>query len=198
MIEELKNKEALRDKKETAKLPAETAADSGEEISAEDFMRAFDKTAGEEKNGENKMSKEVAKKFLKEYSADPAAKKLLSEYPHPETLEEGARMLSEIAGKLRISFTAEEMAEVIGEAEAARKARTDAAAEDLTALPDDDLEDVSGGDNDTACFSDYYCYGFWHESPEGRDDVPCRINYNCYTLMYGKTCKFNYFEDTPR
>ena len=41
MIEELKNKEALRDKKETAKLPAETAADSGEEISAEDFAEAL-------------------------------------------------------------------------------------------------------------------------------------------------------------
>ena len=50
VIEELKNREALRDKKEMTKLPAETAADSGEEISAEDFMRAFDKTAGEEKN----------------------------------------------------------------------------------------------------------------------------------------------------
>ena len=144
------------------------------------------------------MSKEIARKFLMEYAANPEAMKLLNEYPQPETLGDGAKILSEIAGKLGIAFTPEEMTEAIGEAEAARKARTDAAAEDLAALEDDNLEDVSGGDNDTACFSDYYCYGLWHESPEGRDDVPCRINYNCYTLMYGKTCEFNYFEDTPR
>ena len=193
MIEELKNKEALRDKKETAKLPAETAADSGEEISAEDFMRAFDKTAGEEKNGENKMSKEIAKKFLKEYTSDPEAKKLLLEYPQPETPEDAVRILTEIAGKLRIAFTAEELTEAIGEAEAARKARTDAAAEDLTVLPDDDLGEIAGGMRDTSCWADYYCYGIYHESPEGRTDVPCTLDYNCLVVAHYTSCTDNYF-----
>ena len=74
------------------------------------------------------MAKETAKKFLFEYAANPEAMKLLNEYPQPETLGDGARILSEIAGKMGIAFTAEEMTEAIGEAEAARKARTDAAA----------------------------------------------------------------------
>ena len=138
------------------------------------------------------MAKETAKKFLMEYAANPDAMKLLNEYPQPETLGDGAKILSEIAGKLGIAFTAEEMAEAIGEAEAARKARTDAAAEDLTALPDDELGEVAGGLKDTVCFSDYYCYGIYHESPEGRTDVPCRFNYNCLLVVYHVKCENNF------
>ena len=139
------------------------------------------------------MAKETAKIFLFEYAANPEAMKLVSEYPHPETLEDGAGMLAEIAGKLGIAFTAEEMAEAIMEAEAARKARTDAAAEDLTALEDDDLGEVAGGMRDTLCWADYYCYGVYHESPEGRTDVPCRINYNCLLLSFRLVCEHNFY-----
>ena len=46
------------------------------------------------------MAKETAKKFLMEYAANPEAMKLLNEYPQPETLGDGAKILSEIAGKL--------------------------------------------------------------------------------------------------
>ena len=139
------------------------------------------------------MSKEIARKFLMEYAANPEAMKLLNEYPQPETLGDGAKILSEIAGKRGIAFTAEEMAEAIMEAEAARKARTDAAAEDLTALPDDDLGEVAGGARDTSCWADYYCYGVYHESPEGRTDVPCRINYNCLLLSFRLVCEHNFY-----
>ena len=157
------------------------------------------------------MSKETAKKFLTEYAANPEAKKLLNEYPQPETPEDGARILSEIAGKLGIAFTPEEMTEAIGEAEAARKARTDAAAGDLAALPDDELGEVAGGDNgnkneecsenyvrDTSCYKDYYCYGFYHTSPEGRKDVPCRINYNCLLLSFKETCEHNFYSSDSK
>ncbi len=143
------------------------------------------------------MSKETAKKFLTEYAADPEAMKLLSGYPQPETLEDGAKILSEIAGKLGIAFTAEEMSEAIWEAEAARKARTDAAAGDLTALPDDDLGEVAGGMRDTSCFADYYCYGIYHESPEGRTDVPCRLDYNCFAVVHRTSCKDNFYSSEP-
>ncbi len=85
------------------------------------------------------------------------------------------------------------MAEAIGEAEAARKARTDAAAEDLTALEDDDLGEVAGGMRDTLCWKDYYCYGVYHTSPEGRTDVPCRLDYNCLTALSFTLCNNNYF-----
>ena len=138
------------------------------------------------------MSKEIARKFLLEYAANPEAMKLLNEYPQPETLGDGAKILSEIAGKLGIAFTPEEMTEAIEEAEAARKARTDAAAEDLTALEDDDLGEVAGGLKDTVCWADYYCYGIYHESPEGRTDVPCRLDYNCLVVAYHAKCKNNF------
>ena len=144
------------------------------------------------------MAKETAKKFLMEYAANPEAMKLLNEYPQPETLGDGAKILSEIAGKLGIAFTAEEMAEAIGEAEAARKARTDAAAEDLTALPDDELGEVAGGMRDTSCWADYYCYGVYHKSPEGRTDVPCRLDYNCLVVAHFTLCTNNYFANDRR
>ena len=143
------------------------------------------------------MAKETAKKFLMEYAANPEAMKLLNEYPQPETLGDGAKILSEIAGKLGIAFTPEEMTEAIGEAEAARKARTDAAAEDLTALEDDDLGEVAGGMRDTLCWADYYCYGVYHESPEGRTDVPCRLDYNCLAVVYFTLCNNNFFANDP-
>ncbi|MBR4744953.1 MAG: hypothetical protein IK082_12325 [Oscillospiraceae bacterium] len=143
------------------------------------------------------MAKETAKKFLLEYAANPEAMRLVSEYPHPETLEDGAGMLAEIAGKLGIAFTAEEMAEAIGEAEAARKARTDAAAGDLTALPDDELGEIAGGMRDTSCWADYYCYGIYHESPEGRTDVPCTLNYNCLLVSEYTKCENNFFASDP-
>ena len=138
------------------------------------------------------MSKEIARKFLMEYAANPEAMKLLNEYPQPETLGDGAKILAEIAGKLGIAFTPEEMTEAIGEAEAARKARTDAAAEDLTALEDDDLGEVAGGMRDTLCWADYYCYGMHHTSPEGRTDVPCRLDYNCLVVVYHAKCENNF------
>ena len=143
------------------------------------------------------MSKEIARKFLMEYAANPETMKLLNEYPQPETLGDGAKILSEIAGKLGIAFTPEEMTEAIGEAEAARKARTDAAAEDLTALEDDDLGEVAGGMRDTSCWKDYYCYGIFHTSPEERTDVPCRLDYNCLTVVYYTKCENNFFSSDP-
>ena len=150
------------------------------------------------------MAKETAKKFLLEYAANPEAMKLLNEYPQPETLGDGAKILSEIAGKLGIAFTAEEMAEAIMEAEAARKARTDAAAEDLTALPDDDLGEVAGGGKTNSscsenymrtnsCWSDFYCYGIYHGAPDDRRDVPCKFDYNCFNHYYAESCEQNYF-----
>jgi hypothetical protein len=152
------------------------------------------------------MSKEIAKKFLMEYAANPEAMKLLNEYPQPETLGDGAGMLAEIAGKLGIAFTAEEMAEAIMEAEAARKARTDAAAEDLTALEDDDLGEVAGGDDEkkksscsenymrsNTCWFDYFCYAAFASPPLGRKDVPCSFHYNCFGIYYSeKNCEQNY------
>ncbi len=150
------------------------------------------------------MAKETAKKFLLEYAADPEAMKLLNEYPQPESPEDGAKILSEIAGKLGIAFTAEEMAEAIEEAEAARKARTDAAAEDLTVLPDDELGEVAGGGNKNSscsedymrtnsCWSDFYCYGIYHGAPDDRRDVPCKFDYNCFNAYYAESCEQNYF-----
>ena len=149
------------------------------------------------------MAKETAKIFLFEYAANPDAMKLLNNYPQPETIGDGARILSEIAGKLGIAFTAEEMTEAIGEAEAARKARTDAAAEDLTALPDDDLGEIAGGKTNSSCsenymrtnscWSDFYCYGIYHGAPDDRRDVPCKFDYNCFNAYYAESCEQNYF-----
>jgi hypothetical protein len=91
------------------------------------------------------MSRENVKAFLKEYKQNEAAMKLLKEYPTPETPEEAVRQVCEVAGKLGITSTPEEMMEVQKELMAEQKARTDASAEALGKLDDSALDDVNGG-----------------------------------------------------
>ena len=91
------------------------------------------------------MSKENAIKFLKEYRDNEEAVKILKQYPEPKTLDEAITQVFETAGKLGIQITKEEMMEALQELKEERKAKTDAATNDLQSLDDDDLEDVAGG-----------------------------------------------------
>ena len=91
------------------------------------------------------MSKENAKEFLKEYRNNEEAMKILAQFPQPKSPDEAIAQLIETAGKLGIRITEEDMAKAGQELKEELKAKTDAAADDLQALDDDDLAETAGG-----------------------------------------------------
>ena len=91
------------------------------------------------------MSKENAKQFLSEYKNNKEATDLLKEYPKAKTLDESIHNLAEVAGKMGIQVTVEEMSEAANELCAERKAQTDASVNKMQKLNDTDLENVDGG-----------------------------------------------------
>ena len=76
------------------------------------------------------MSKESALQFLNTLGTNERAKELLNNRKKPENFEEQAKIYSEIAAELGEQITPEDFK---------------AAASDLVALEDDDVEDVAGG-----------------------------------------------------
>ena len=91
------------------------------------------------------MSKENAKKFLNEYVNNKEAIELLKEYPKANTLDESIHNLAEVARKLGVQITVEEMSEAANELKKERKAQTDASVGKMKELNETDLEDVNGG-----------------------------------------------------
>ena len=91
------------------------------------------------------MSVEKAKQFLKEYRNNKEAVKIMKQFSEPKSSDEAIAQFVETAGKLGTRITAEDMAKAIRELTEEMKAKTDAAAEDLTALEDDDLGKAAGG-----------------------------------------------------
>ena len=91
------------------------------------------------------MSKESAKQFLNEYRDNEEALKYLNECPQPKSQDEAIIQLTEAAGKMGMTITAEEIAEALQEIQEEQKTRTDAATSDLEMLADADVGDVAGG-----------------------------------------------------
>ena len=91
------------------------------------------------------MSKESALKFLNTLGTNKRAKELLNNRKKPENFEEQAKIYSEIAAELGEQITPEDFMQATQELEARIKKKTEAAASDLVALEDDDVEDVAGG-----------------------------------------------------
>ena len=91
------------------------------------------------------MSKESALQFLNTLGTNERAKELLNNRKKPENFEELAKIYSEIAAELGEQITPEDFMQATQELEARIKKKTEAAASDLVALEDDQVEDVAGG-----------------------------------------------------
>ena len=91
------------------------------------------------------MSKENAKQFLNEFRNNKEAMELLKGYPKAKTQDESIRQIAEVAGKMGIQVTVEEMSEAANELRAERKAQTDASVNKMQKLNDTDLKNVDGG-----------------------------------------------------
>ena len=90
------------------------------------------------------MSKESALKFLNTLGTNEKAKALL-EQRKPANEEEKIRAYAEIATELGEPMTAEDFREVFREMKEQIQKKTEDAAAGITALKDEDVEDVAGG-----------------------------------------------------
>ena len=90
------------------------------------------------------MSKESALKFLHTLGTNEKAKELL-EQRKPANEEEKIRAYAEIATELGEPMTAEDFREVFREMKEQIQKKTEDAAAGITALKDEDVEEVAGG-----------------------------------------------------
>jgi len=91
------------------------------------------------------LSKESALQFLNTLGTNEQAKKLLKNRKKPENFEEQAKIYSEIAAELGEQITPKDFKLAVEEVEEQIRKKTEAAASDLVALEDDQVEDVAGG-----------------------------------------------------
>ena len=91
------------------------------------------------------MSKESALKFLNTLSKNERAQELFKTKKKPESLEEQAKIYSEIAAELGEQIAPEDFIQMTKELEERIKQKTEAAASDLEALEDNQVKDVAGG-----------------------------------------------------
>ncbi|MER2055675.1 MAG: hypothetical protein ABTB30_10360, partial [Clostridia bacterium] len=91
------------------------------------------------------MSKESALQFLSTLNTNERAKELLKGKKKPESHEELAKIYSEIAAELGEQITPGDFIQAAQELEERIKQKTQAAASDLVAMKDDQVEDVAGG-----------------------------------------------------
>ena len=90
------------------------------------------------------MLTESAKKFMDALKNDPKAKELLKDMPKPETKEAVMTAYIDLAGKLGITLSEEDV-KCFVEEEKDVAARSENAAKAIQELPDDELDNVAGG-----------------------------------------------------
>lgn len=91
------------------------------------------------------MPTENAKDFLQKLKTDPEAQELLKDIEKPDCIDEMASAIGQVAEKLGYAFSAEEIRSALDEAEQDRKTKTEEAAAEIKAIPDEALDAVAGG-----------------------------------------------------
>ena len=91
------------------------------------------------------MSKESALQFLNTLGKNERVLELLKAKKKPESIEEQAKIYSETAAELGEQIAPEDFIQMTKELEERIKQKTEAAASDLVALEDDQVEDIAGG-----------------------------------------------------
>ena len=101
---------------------------------------------------------------------DPKAGEWMKSKARPETQEEAVKIYAEIAEKLGLNLTAEDIGEYIRQAEQARKDHTEKAAGMVQELSDEELDQVAGGKENPSCKETYQDYeNCWYA--DGCDNV---------------------------
>ena len=91
------------------------------------------------------MSKESALQFLNTLGKNERVLELLKAKKKPESIEEKAKIYSEIAAELGEQITPEDFKLAVEEVEEQIRKKAEAAVSEIVALEDDQVEDVAGG-----------------------------------------------------
>ncbi|MBR5110622.1 MAG: hypothetical protein IK099_10540 [Clostridia bacterium] len=83
--------------------------------------------------------------ILEKLKSNPKAKDLLGKRAKPESFEAAIKVCAGIVKELSFDLTEAEIRDGIAAAEQERAEKTEKAAADIQALPDDDLVDAAGG-----------------------------------------------------
>lgn len=118
------------------------------------------------------MAYENAKCFFEKLGTDPEAQELLKGCPKPDKPEELLKAYTELAGKLGISLSEEELAGYLEEEKKAIESRTEAAASQIQELQDDAMDAVAGGGAKPDCKDTY------------RDHENCWFNDGCDNVYH--------------
>lgn len=142
------------------------------------------------------MSKESALQFLSTLNTNERAKELLKGKKKPESHEELAKIYSEIAAELGEQITPGDFIQTAQELEERIKQKTQAAASDLVAMKDDQVEDVAGGfyywASDKYC-SDYEFYMVENKCKNDFEDTSCWSSDACDNVIISYyDCSGNY------
>ncbi len=128
---------------------------------------------------------EKAKKFFDILNTDPKAQELLQDCAKPEKPEDVLKAYVDIAGKLGISLTEEDIKNHMEEEKAAVKSRTESAVSQIEELPDDALDAVAGGKGERSDCKNTY-----------KDKENCWFNDGCdnvYHLYDDYLCAWYYY-----
>ena len=124
---------------------------------------------------------EMIEKMLR----DPKAGEWMKGRARPENTEDEIGIYVEIAEKLGLDLKADEFREYLQRAEQACRDRTEKAADMIQVLPDDELDQVAGGE---ACKSTYQDYeNCWYD--DGCDNIFQIYNeYICHRGFFTDHC----------
>lgn len=118
------------------------------------------------------MAAENAKELFNMLKTDPRAKELLHELEKPENPDDILKAYADLAGKLGISLTEEELKSYLGNEAKTQESRTDAAAAKITELPDEAMDAVAGGGDHEDCKDTF------------RDHENCWVNDGCDAIYH--------------
>lgn len=125
------------------------------------------------------------KEFFEKLSTDPEARELLRSAEKPGNQEDVLKAYVDLAGKLGIALTEEELKAYLEEEKKVREVRTEAAAAQITELPDEALNAVAGGNKDHDECSNTY-----------KDKENCWFNDGCdnvYHMYDDYHCRWYYY-----
>jgi len=139
------------------------------------------------------MKTEKIKALLKTVKTDPKAQVKLTGLTKPEDENGIIRYYAEAAKRLDFDVSEEEIREMLAEQIKTVNVRTEAAAAGIESLPDNELDEVAGGDIDYPCSNSlkqkYECKYTYKDRENCWNDDACDKNFLLYQYYQ---CEHNY------
>lgn len=139
---------------------------------------------------ENAMTKENIKEYYRKLFYDQTVREQLKDVGNLKDPEEIISAYIDLAGKMGITLTEEDVAVILEEEGKSRRRRTETAAAQIMELPDEELELVAGGNREHSTCEDTYrneenCWVY-----DGCDIVNTHYeDYQCHWHHNGTECK---------